>query len=86
MRTVTDGGAIRKKRRKFNSWITRLDVARDVARAQSGETADAARRILREALGAATELSRGKFIDQMSTKGIIVVADNLQGGSCFGVG
>ena len=43
MRTVTDGGAIRKKRRKFNSWITRLDVARDVARAQIGTTADAAR-------------------------------------------
>ena len=31
MRTVTDGGAIRKERRKFNSWITRLDV--DVLRA-----------------------------------------------------
>ena len=57
MRTVTDGGAIRKKRRKFNIWITRLDVARDVARAKTGETADAARRVLRDALGAATELS-----------------------------
>ena len=69
MRTVTDGGAIRKKRRKFNSWITRLDVARDVARAQTGKTADAARQVLREALVSAKEMSRGKFIDKMSTKG-----------------
>ena len=69
MRTVTDGGAIRKRRRKVNSLITRLDVARDVARAQTGETADAARRVLRDALGSATELSRGQFVDKMSTKG-----------------
>ena len=69
MRTVTDGGAIRKRRRKVNSWITRLDVARDVARAQTGETADAARRVLRDALASATELPRGQFVDKMSTKG-----------------
>ena len=44
-------------------------MARDVARAQTGKTADAARQVLREALVSAKEMSRGKFIDKMSTKG-----------------
>ena len=44
-------------------------MARDVARAQTGKTTDAARQVLREALVSAKEMSRGKFIDKMSTKG-----------------
>ena len=69
MRTVTDGGAIRKQRRKFKSWVTHLAVARRVAKLQTAESGDAARTVLRDALSAATEAPRGKFVDQMSSKG-----------------